>query len=152
MLHMKNIKLSSFIFLIIFASCKVQQNPAHVFVLPPAPDIVEVYACKFEKSTFEGILPCYGNDCSDNGSPLTTLQFDIKQKIVKSLETESGKKDTIVGQWQMQDDCIITMQFKNNDVQYFRYYPDLQQIELLNQEKKSFPGALNKHHFLSKIK
>lgn len=145
-----------FLFLAIFAlsACATtkRQNTRLTLPEPIPPEVKEVYACSFELSTFEGILPCFGNDCTDAGAPLTTLKFNKDQELVKYLESENGQRDTVSGQWHIGTDCIIQIQYGNSKKEFFKFHSALQKVELLNLNQKSFPGILNKHYFISKIK
>ncbi len=119
---------------------------------PVPPEVLEVYSCHFEQSVFEGVLPCYGNDCTDAGAPLTTLKFDKAHRIFKYLESENGKRDTLQGTWSINNNCRIQIEYANNKIEYFKYHFEQQKIELLNAQQQSFSGALNKHYFISKVK
>lgn len=141
------------VFLVVSACATNKRlNTDPVLPRPVAPEVEEIYACSFGPGTFEGILPCFGNDCTDAGAPLTTLKFDKQQKLIKYLGSENGRRDTLNAQWSIGNDCIIEIRYSDSRREFFRFHPGLQKIELLNVDRRSFPGTLNKHHFISKIK
>lgn len=150
---MKKLNLLFVVSSIVLSACSTSKKQHATAAIPkPIEEPIEVYACGFEQSTFEGVLPCFGNDCTDAGAPLTTLHFEKAKKIVRYLEAENGKRDSIIGTWTIAANCIVHIEFSNSKTEYFKYHADKQQLELLNATQQSFPGTLNKHYFISKAK
>lgn len=140
---------SSLLFLL---SCSVRKSEPRILVLPPPPSIPKIYACEFKEGTFEGVLPCFGNDCTESGVPLTTFKFQNNEKLVRIIERESGVRDSVVGKWRIDENCLLTVAFDNQIFKFFKYHKETEKIELLNDAQQSFNGTLNEHCFISRVK
>jgi hypothetical protein len=131
--------------------CSVRKPEPRILVLPPPPPIPMMHACEFKEGSFEGILPCFGNDCSESGPALTTFKFQTKDRVVRIVEQESGARDSVIGQWKMDENCILTLNFENQVLRFFRFHKAIEKIELLNDAQQSFNGKLREHCFISRI-
>ncbi|RYD99875.1 MAG: hypothetical protein EOP54_02435 [Sphingobacteriales bacterium] len=135
----------------VLASCTTAKKatvPATVTV--NIPDTIEIYSCGFEPGTYSGTLPCFGDECGESGAPLTTLFLGTKQQLTKTLSKEQQIIKHIPGKWQIREDCIIQINYQDGTQEYYKFHEGVNKIERLNSSRESFPGALNKHNYLSK--
>jgi len=137
---------------VIFVSCATHKKP-----VPPPPvvvsaqDSIESYSCGFGNGTYTGNLPCYGDECNDFGSPLTMLFFGTKQVANKKLKMGLHVVKNISGKWSIDNACIIEINYEDGSREYYKFHEGVKKIEKLNANKAPFPGALNKHNYLSKL-
>jgi len=117
-----------------------------------APDTAVTYSCGFELNSFSGQLPCFGDECSDFGTTVTTLHFKTKNILSKNLEKDNGTTATIPGKWQIREDCIIEIHYQDDTQEYYKFHKGINKIERLTASQESFPGTLNKHNYLSKTR
>lgn len=116
------------------------------------PDTIEHYNCGFKPGIFTGRLPCFGDECSETGAPVTLLNFHARHLLSKTLEREYGTTRTIPGHWSIREDCIIEINYEDSTREYYKFHEGVNKLERLTPAQQSFPGTLNKHNYLSKTR
>ena len=116
------------------------------------PDTVETYNCNFGLGVYTGTLPCFGNECDDLGAPLTTLLFGPQHQLTKRIRRAHQIIKSIPGEWEIRENCIIEILYQDGSQESYKFHEGINKIERLNSNQEPFPGTLNKHNYLSKIK
>lgn len=134
---------------IILAGCgsskEVVQAPVAVKPLPPAP---KIYSCGFTTSRFEGKLPCYGNDCGENGNPTTRLDFHDDKTLVRTMITDHGTLTT-PGTWEIDKNCLITVNYAVKTIPEYYQLKNEALVKLTNA-KTEYSGVFADSYILLK--
>lgn len=135
-------------FLLLLGACRSSKPPILVNrlpepVIPPAP---KVFACGFKAIAFEGRIPCFGNDCGDNGAPITTLRFGEDHTLVKVLDNGLAPK-SIHGGWSIDDQCLITVVYPDNTKAEY-YLIQNNNLLRLSEARTAYNGAFKDQYIL----
>ena len=139
-----------FIFLsIVIASCAGSRKVAEpVVVKTPSPPKPKVYSCGFTTSRFEGKLPCYGNDCGENGAPTTRLEFRDDKTLVRTMVTDHGNLAT-PGTWEIDNNCLITVYYAVKTIPEYYQLKNEALVKLTNA-KTEYGGIFSDNYILLK--